>query len=385
MRLERLRAEVVGDRRRVVADVVWEAADRSPQHLYFEAARPVGDDLEPAAEAFVLACLPFAVWLGEPRIRVDGTLCPRLRDGLAAAMALYARWYPRCRPVAIEPMGGYMPPRPRHPPRTAVFLSGGVDALAALRRNRLDYPRAHPRSIAEALLLFGVNDFEMTPSGPVEERLTMFEEIRERLEGVAIAEGFTLVPVSTTARLLAPDYTAWTNVGFGAATVAVAHALRRRFTTVVFASDGAGVDPLPAGSHPILDQHFATAAVDVEHVQAATSRLDKLRLLADWPIAMAVMQPCHRVRVLPRGRVNCGRCEKCVRTMLGLAAIGKLANAPAFAGHELSAEVVAAIPVHSAAKAELLADLVRPLDAAGRHDLARAVRRRLRRWRWRGR
>lgn len=385
MRLEGLRAEAAGDRRRVVADVVWESTGLSPQPLYFEVPRPVGDDLEPAPEAFVLACLPFAVWLGEARIRVEGTLCPRLRDGLEAAMAIYARWYPRCRPVPIEATGGYRPPRPRQPPRTAAFLSGGVDALAALRRNRLDYPRDHPRSIAECLLLYGVNDFEMTAAGPVAERLAMFGEIRERLERLSAAEEFTLVPVYTTVRLLAPDYACWTNVGFGAATVAVAHALRRRFTTVVFASDGAGVDPAPAGSHPLLDQHFATAAVDVEHAQPATSRLDKLRLLASWPAALAIMQPCHRIGVLPPGRLNCGRCEKCVRTMLGLVAIGMLAVTPAFAGHDVTPDLVAAIPVHSAAKAELLADLVGPLERAGRTDLVRAVQRRLRRWRWRRR
>lgn len=381
MRLRNLRAEQRGERRRVAADVVWEDLERPEQTLYFEAPAPFARDLDPSPDAFVLASLPFAVWLGERRIRVEGSICTRLRDGLQAATRIYALWYDRCGPLRIEPEGGFVPVRPRPEPRSACFLSGGVDGLAALRANRLDYPRDHPDSIRDCLLLFGANNYEFDAAGPVAERLAAFERLERRLAALAESEDFELIPIHTSARLLCPSYRCWTSVGFGAANTAVAHAFSRRFTKVIFASDGLGVNPLPGGSHPLLDQHYSSAAVHVHHEHAVMSRLEKLRLLAEWKPAMEIMQPCHYVEVPEGGRINCGRCEKCIRTMLMLLALGKLEEASAFSDDDVTPEMVEAIRVADAAKAEILEQSVALLERIGREDLVEAIRRKTARFR----
>jgi len=377
LRLENLRVEERPNRRRVAATVVWENVERAEQVLYFEAPYPFAADLEASPDAFVLASMPFAVWLGEKRIQVEGTVCTRLRDGLQAAMAIYARWYKHCRPLAIDPTGGFVATRPRTSPRTASFLSGGVDGLAVLRSNRLDYPRGHPESISSCLLLFGANDFELTAAGPVAKRLSAFERLEARLAQLAEIENFDLIPIHTSSRLLSPSYFCWTSVGFGAANVAVAHTLSKRVTKVLFASDGAGACPSPGASHPLLDQHFSTAAVHVQHEHAALRRQDKLLLLSSWPPALELMQPCHYIQVPPDGRINCGRCEKCIRTMLGLLALGKLSEAKAFVEDDVTPEMIRRIPVHTQIKADLLTLLIEPLQQIGRRDLVRALRRKI--------
>ncbi len=375
MRLRNLRAEQHGERRRVAADVVWEELERPEQTLYFEAPAPFAGDLDPSPDAFVLASLPFAVWNGERRIRIEGSICTRLRDGLQAAARIYTRWYDRCGPLSIEPEGGFVPTRPRSEPRTACFLSGGVDGLAALRANRLDYPRDHPDSIHDCLLLFGANNYEFDAAGPVAERLAAFEKLEQRLAGLAESEDFELIPIHTNARLLCPSYQCWTSIGFGAANTAVAHAFSRRFAKVIFASDGGGVDPPPGASHPLLDQHYSSAALHVHHEHAVMSRPEKLRLLAEWKPAMQIMQPCHYVKVPRDGLINCGRCEKCIRTMLILLALGKLAEASAFADDDVTPEMVEAIPIRTPLKAQLLEQGVAPLERIGREDLVEAIRR----------
>jgi len=359
----------------VAADVAWEDRDRVGQTLYFEAPAPFALDLDPNPDAFVLASLPFAVWLGERRIRVEGSLCTRLRDGLQAAIRIYGLWYDHCKPLWIEPEGGFVPRRPRPASRTACLLSGGVDGLAALRANRLDYPRDHPDSIRDCLLLFGANDYEFDGAGPVAERLAAFERLERRLARLAESEDFELIPIHTNARLLCPSYRCWVEVGFGAANTAVAHALARRLTRVLLASDGLGVNPPPGGSHPLLDQHFSSAAVHVHHENTVMSRLEKLRLLAEWKPALEVMQPCHCVEVPKDDRINCGRCEKCVRTMLMLLALGKLGEASAFAEDDVTPEMVEAIRIADAAKVELLEQSVAALEQIGRADLVEAIRR----------
>jgi hypothetical protein len=379
MKLTNLRTEDWGDRRRVSADVTWESADRPSQVLFFETAAPAAADLEPSPNAFVLASLPFALWQGEPRLQVAGALCPRLYHGLTAAMAIYAQWYSHCRPLEIEPLDGLVPSQPGPTPRTASFLSGGVDGLAVLRRNRLDFSLDHPESIQTALLLFGVNAFDMTESGAVPERLKSFQYTEKRLQQLGLAEHFELVTVHTNARLLSPNYHCWTTLGYGAANLSVAHVLSARWTRVLFASGGEGPNPTSGASHPLIDQFFSTAAVEVWHEQAELTRLQKLSLLAAWPPALAIMQPCHQIRVLRPDQINCGTCEKCVRTMLGLLVQGKLAQASAFQQDDVTPDMIANIPIHSAKKGDLLVQLLEPLAAIGRQDLVQAIRRKLRR------
>jgi len=378
MWIRNLRRERSGDRCRVAADVTWEETDRAPRTVYVEGPDAVAGDLEPSADAFVLAAVAFASWLGERRIRVEGAVCPRLRDGLGAVLQVYGRWFARCRPVTLEPTRGFVAPRPRREARTASFLSGGVDGLAALRANRLDYPRDHPASIRDGLLLFGANDFELQDDAPVPARLAAFERLTARLEALAAAEELTLIPLRTNVRhALCPDYQCWMQVGFAAANIAVAHTLGRRMTAVLFASDGVGPAPSPCASHPLVDQHFSSAALAVVHEHAGLTRQDKLRMLAAWEPALALMQPCHYIDVPPDGQINCGRCEKCVRTMLDLIGLGVLARTPAFAEDDVAPEWIEWMGLPSLAKVDLLAQSLPALRAAGRIDLVDAVERRL--------
>ena len=43
-----------------------------------------------------------------------------------------------------------------------------------------------------------------------------------------------------------------------------------------------------------------------------------------------MLRSCFYGRIPPAGRINCGECEKCLRTMLALVALGKLDRAPTF-------------------------------------------------------
>src|SRR2546429_2075607 len=102
MRIENLRTDQFSDRRRVVVDVSWEDCGRTTQEVYFETIAPFAEDLAPSVDAFLLASMPIATWLGERRILVQGSVCPRLRDGLPGGAAGLAAWPDRRRPVGSE-------------------------------------------------------------------------------------------------------------------------------------------------------------------------------------------------------------------------------------------------------------------------------------------
>ena len=378
MRLENLRADDRADGRRISARVVWEGAHRGPEVLWFETDAAFAVDFEPAPEAFLVAALPLAVGLGEPRLRVEGRACARLRAGLEAAARLLASWYPTCREVPIEATDGFAALAPRPSPRAGAFLSGGVDSLAMLHRNRQAHPlddagRAPPEAIRDGIFLFGWNSGDFDGPVPRPERLRLHAAERARLERFAADAGCTLVTVRTNARTFHPTF-AWSrDVAFGAGMVAPAHAFRRRLTEVSLASAGfPGVHP-PHGSHPDLDPCWTSASLAVRHGDGDRTRLAKLRAIATWPAAMEALDVCLHHDVRPAGEANCGTCEKCLRTRLALAAVGALSRAPTFPSGTLTADEVRRMPLGAGFSVVFVDELAGPLVAAGRPDLAAAL------------
>jgi hypothetical protein len=129
----------------------------------------------------------------------------------------------------------------------------------------------------------------------------------------------------------------------------------------------------PWGSHPVLDPNFSSAELQLQHTGHIFSRLDKVRLIADWDCAIENIRVC--TENLP-GRLNCERCEKCVRTMLELLAVGKLSRTPAFQADNVSRELLDAV-----LQVDLLrsvtseyAELIPALEALGRIDLVEVIR-----------
>jgi hypothetical protein len=280
--------------------------------------------------------------------------------------------------VAIDPSDGYAPTEPPEHPATVALLSGGVDGLTCVRRNRLDYPLDHADAIRACITLFGNNAFDLDQRGPRPERLRAFGELLERLQRLADRERFALHPVRTNVRSLWPSYSLWQRMGYGAGHAAVGQLFQSSFHRLLLASDGDGPNPPPTGgSHPLFNHHFSTNSMRVVCSEQAMTRQDKVRLLLDWAPGRELMQPCHQVNLPPPGKINCGRCVKCVRTQLLLIAEGRLHEVSAFSGDDIGPFRVMAIPISSERQADLYAQSLNDLRRIGRRDLVWAMRLRL--------
>ena len=75
--------------------------------------------------------------------------------------------------------------------------------------------------------------------------------------------------------------------------------------------------------------------------------------------------------------MNCGECEKCVRTMLALVALGVLKKATAFSKNNVTEELVDSAVDLEPNIVPLYRQLLEPLAEMGRHDLVRAVERKI--------
>ena len=67
--------------------------------------------------------------------------------------------------------------------------------------------------------------------------------------------------------------------------------------------------------------------LQIIHAGSSCSRIEKLQMVADMPLVQKSLRVCFLVPQFDphSGKVvNCGECEKCVRTIVGLEIMGKL-------------------------------------------------------------
>jgi hypothetical protein len=353
----------------VSADVTWEHHRRAPQTVFFESSDPEAG-LEPNPHAFVAAAAAPALARGERRIRVQGSLSPRFRDGLATVFETLVRWHrPKRRPVRLEATDGYAPTSPSPGARAALMLSGGLDSLALLRKNREDFPLDHPRSHARG---FFVHGFDIPEDADLSAR--RYERALAGLAAAAEDAALGLVPVRTNLRSLGSR---WPEEHQSGGCAAVAHACADRVRAIEIAASYTWRTLFPYGSHPSLDLHYGSDDVTIRHADAGRGRVEKMRMLAAWPAGLAALRVCWEGEP-PDEFLNCGACHKCVLTMLELLAAGRQEMRPVFPVDEVTAEHAERLKAHQRSSIPFFTELVDPLEAEGRADLAAVVRRKLR-------
>ncbi len=254
-------------------------------------------------DAFLTGCLLPALHLGEKRVFVDGAVCPFLKEGIQVAMHLLFHWTQgRYTPIPIESATDAHR-LPVHPGRTGMVMSGGMDSLAALRLNRLNFPESHPAHIKEGFFLHG---FDI---GGVRERgakLQVFDRAVTAISRITDDAGVTLVPVYTNIRHLCDERDLWLNSFFGAVLAAMAHGFSNRIHLMFIGSSYDIPNLHPCGSHPLLDPEYSSYAVRIRHRDYERSRLEKIRIVSQWDTAFQNFRVC--LANVP-DQLNCGRCE----------------------------------------------------------------------------
>jgi hypothetical protein len=372
MRILNLDKKTADGLARVSAEVVWETCDQPSREIYIETTADFAEALAPLPDAFLIAALIPALHFGEQRIAIAGGICPRLKEGLTTVMSLMQVWSNgEMKPLQLEVDTLAAPRFAGDPRRAGLFLSGGIDSLAALRLNRLHYGPGHPGAVQDGLMVHGFDIGGVMVRGM---KYHVFDRARQHMAPVAEEAGLTLIPVYTNIRHLCDNRELWLNRFFGAVLGAVAQAFAPRLHRVEIAASYDLANLVPCGSHPMLDPEYSSFDVQVRHRDAEWSRLDKLRLIAEWEVALHHLRVC--LANVP-DRLNCGRCEKCVRTMTGLLAIQALDKSRAFVEKQVTPEMFDAFRINIRHREPFYEELLEPLKAVGRQDLADLIQAKL--------
>jgi hypothetical protein len=370
MLISDLRKETDGEHACVRARVVWEDAQRKPLDLEIRTDAAHGAAMRADPSALLVACIVPAYRYGEGRVRVEGELCPLLRDGVLAALKTLKLWYPEefAALPAIEASEGFAA---RYPAGQSVSLmSCGVDSMATLRWNKLNLPADHPAAIGAAIMLERERHPEIAPA----QLALRNEAYRKTLASVAAAAGVAGIAAHTNLFDLCNDGYFYDEKWHAALLGGVAGVFSGAYQRAYIAASDEPADLHPWGSHPMLDSAYGSAHFQVEHHGVFMRRFAKIALIADWPEGLANLRVCQK-DFMPE---NCGTCEKCIRTMTALAALGKLKGCGAFPADEVTPALLRTVQEYemftSNKQVVYFRELIEPLAARGRDDLAAVLR-----------
>jgi hypothetical protein len=309
-----------GDLAGLTWSVSWEDADRPDAQLYLAVPKEFEGLLSPNAHVALLGVLPTAARYGESRI-ATGAIDPWLLEGLDVVQTYYQLWQ-NITPVRIEPAAVQSAPKLQADRGTAMFLSGGVDSLATLKRNIDQFPLGHPGRVTHAFHVDLSGPQELADlGGGVPKREVQFIEA---LGAAARAAEIEAVPVVTNLRSLdGYEFNVdWMFHSHGTVLAAVAHAFDSRFRRLLLASSYDAAHLSPWGSHPLIDGHLSSTALAMAHHNEQYSRQEKVAIIAEWTEALPSLDVCFEWFDRAAGARNCGECEKCQRTIAGLLIAG---------------------------------------------------------------
>ena len=309
-------------------------------------AAPSGD-----ASGFVCTLLLLAMRVGED-LEVRADVSRRLLERVPRIVDVYATWDPRLHRSRVRAERELGPRRAAG--RVGCFFSRGVDSMHSVA-----VPRGLPGALTEL-----VHCDRLEPKHSEEVRA---EEIR--LAGEAAGKlGLPLVVIETNLRELTDPIVAdWADM-VGGGLAFLAHAMAGGMGHVVIPSSAAPTTVIPTGSSPMLDAMFSTDELEVYHDAPATRPAKVAWLAREQADLLPYLKVCfHEDR-----SDNCGRCPKCLTTLLSLEAVGALGLATAFPP-ELDRSALAALDVRGIQPREEFREIEWRLRERGADELAGLV------------
>ncbi len=404
MKIENFNKTITAQRARVSATVIWEDCDRQSQEVYFETTAEYADDLDVNPNSWLLCSALAAMRYGEKRIAIDAPISPEIKDGLINAMRCLIAWHegatPRRRTLErsddlrsanrqsrlaqgnahlegdrrVIPIEAPLQTEVLYPnkaPRAGALFSGGIDALAMVRDNQLNFAPEHPRRIQDGILVYGVleGENEQDPS---------FQNVVNAVTTMAEDAGLELIQVYTNAyahfRDLDSDFSFWRFEYHGSFLAAIAHIFAPRLSVASIASTYDFANLEPWGSHPLLDSLYSTVDLQIRHENAALSRLEKTKLVGEWDVALKQLRVCNEKASYKEGNYNCGNCEKCVRTMTAFLSLGMLDRIATFKEKDVSQEkLINTCYLSDSYEVNCYRELIEPLENLDRYDLAQGI------------
>lgn len=265
--------------------------------------------LQASLEASVLLSALPAMQLGLPLAPSTG-VSQTLVSNLGGFSDIFVGWFSRYQPLKIISKGDYLA-TPVNSGRVGSFFTGGVDSFYTFLKHR--------QEITDLIYVHGYD-------------LQLDDHARRKaisLMGSSIAEqaGIRFIEIETDSQELFKAFGHWGMHSHGIALGTAGRLLASVLDKIYVPSSFAQEDLMPWGSHPDTDPLLSDERLQFVHDGCEASRVQKIQMIKDSPLALDHLRVCwERVE----GAYNCGVCEKCLRTMTTLFALGVLNDSRTF-------------------------------------------------------
>jgi hypothetical protein len=332
-----------------VASAVITVNEKTHQLTYKVSEGPLAE----SSDAFLTAALLPAMKIGQP-LHVSGQVSPKLLAATQTIREMFNKWFPeygkipvKAEPGSVEEVSGG--------DGVGVFFSGGVDSFYTLLKNQ-----------DEITKIIFVHGFDM-----MLEQTSLRSKVSGEIRRIARELGKPLIEVETNVHEIFDQYADFAGRYGGCVLPSIGLLLSPQFRKIHIPASEAYQHVNPDSSHPLFDPLWSTEMLTFEHDGCEADRIEKIARIAESDIALQTLRVCFNNR---DGSYNCGQCEKCLRTMAALQAVGALERCTAFS-RELDREAVSRIKISNFRVLPFFEENLRTLENRG-HDpeLAEALR-----------
>lgn len=288
--------------------VTIESHDGGRTRLWYRVPCEYAALIPPSCDSFVVATVMLAMSQASD-FAVHGEVSPSLLRNLQEFQAAWACWYPqKYRKIEIMAEVEREQPNAMAEEKAIAAFSGGVDSCFTMFRHKSGRYGRLTRNLQAGLMVHGFD----IPLAQQE----VFERAAKKSKAMLNSLGVELIPVATNYREFGLN---WEDV-FGSAVASTLMLLRGSYTVGLVPSSYTYKSLfLPWGSNPLTDPLLSSNAFQVIHDGTAFKRIDKIREITNFPAALQSLRVCWEGKERDR---NCGRCEKCIRTILGFRVMG---------------------------------------------------------------
>jgi hypothetical protein len=274
--------------------------------IYFESN---GISLLPTLDAYIpFSLLP--MMLTGSDINAQDDLSERMMQANPIIQDIYNAWYPKTQQISLKTIQTCKRESTSEQKKVGTFFSAGVDSWYTLLKNMDD--------ITDIIFVHGF-DIRLDDNNLHQETLEAIEEIGKTYHK-------NVIEIKTNLRSFTEGRMDW-RYGLGAVLASVGLTLRQHFKRIYIPATHTYTNLYPAGSHPILDHLWDCETLSFVHDGCEAGRVEKIRLIAQNEHALKSLRVCWKNKY---GPYNCGKCEKCLRTMITLESINALERCPTF-------------------------------------------------------
>ncbi len=260
--------------------------------------------LAKGSDTFLSAAMFPAMKIGKP-LQVSGMVSPKLLAATQTIQDMFHKWFPEFQKIPIKAEPG-LSDEVSQTFEIGVFFSGGVDSFYTLLK--------HQDEITKIIFIHG---FDM-----MLEKTSLRIKVSKEIRRVARELGKQLIEVETNVCEFADEY------GYdGTVLPSIGLILSPQFRKIYIASNVSYDHLLPDSSHPLLEPLWSTESLTFEQDGCEASRIEKITRISQSDIALRSLRVCLEN---PDDSYNCGQCEKCLRTMISLKAVGALERCTTF-------------------------------------------------------